>query len=176
MEGSTTGGAIMGAYVIMGVSGAGKSEIGSAVAKAIGGRFFDGDDLHPAANIAKMSRGEPLDDADREPWLDEVGRKLKDTPEPAVIACSALKRVYRERIAGQAGKPVTFLYLEGTRDVLWERMKHRKGHFMPIALLDTQLETLEPPAADELSVKASIDQTPEEVVADFVAGMKREMQ
>ncbi len=157
---------------MMGVSGCGKSEIGQAFADAIGGRFIDGDDLHPEANIEKMSRGEPLNDSDREPWLDQVGRKL-DTDERVVIACSSLKRVYRERIARNAGRPVTFLFLEGTREVLWERMKHRTGHFMPVALLDSQLATLEPPASDELCVKASIDQPREQVVAAFLAGLKQ---
>lgn len=161
----------MTAYVMMGVSGCGKSEIGESFAKAIGGRFIDGDDLHPQTNIDKMSRGEPLNDTDREPWLDQVGRKL-DTEGSVVIACSALKRIYRERIAREAGHPVTFLFLEGSREVLVERMKHRTGHFMPVALLDSQLATLEPPAADELSVKASIDQPREQIIADLLAGLR----
>ncbi|MCV0427629.1 MAG: gluconokinase [Roseibium sp.] len=165
----------MSAFVVMGVSGCGKSKIGQGFARAIGGSFFDGDDLHPEENIAKMSRGEPLNDSDREPWLDRVGMRLKDASEPTVIACSALKRAYRERIADRAGGPVTFLYLEGTRDVLSSRMKLREGHFMPLALLDSQLETLEPPEPDELSVKASIDQTPDQVVAELLAGIRRKM-
>lgn len=162
------------AYVIMGVSGCGKSKIGQAFAKATGAEFFDGDDLHPAENIAKMSRGEPLNDADRAPWLDKVGGQLAQAQEPMVIACSALKRIYRERIRTSAGKPVTFLYLEGTREVLSERMKHRDGHFMPVALLDSQLATLEPPDADELTVKASIDQSPDAVVAELLLKLQRE--
>lgn len=157
----------------MGVSGCGKSEIGLEFAKAIGARFFDGDDLHPAENIAKMSRGEPLNDDDRAPWLDEVGAQLAQGNEPTVIACSALRRIYRERITAAAGGPVIFLYLEGTRAVLSERMKHRTGHFMPAALLDSQLATLEPPDPDEVSVKASIDQTRDQVVAELLSELKR---
>ncbi|WP_305983820.1 gluconokinase [Roseibium sp. MMSF_3544] len=164
------------AYIVMGVSGCGKSEIGKGFARAIGGRFFDGDDLHPAENIAKMSRGEPLDDNDRAPWLDKVGRQLGQSDGPTVIACSALKRAYRQKITEMAGRPVTFLYLEGTRELLSERMKHRDGHFMPVALLDSQLDTLEPPGPDELSVKASIDQTPDEVVEALIAGIRRKQQ
>ncbi|MEM9630861.1 MAG: gluconokinase [Pseudomonadota bacterium] len=161
----------MSAFVVMGVSGCGKSKIGQGFARAIGGNFFDGDDLHPEENIAKMSRGEPLSDTDREPWLDRVGMRLRDAKEPIVVACSALKRAYRERITQRAGGPVTFLYLEGTREVLSDRMKLREGHFMPLALLDSQLKTLEPPGPDELSVKASIDQTPDEVVAELLHGI-----
>ncbi len=164
------------AFVIMGVSGCGKSQIGQAFSKAVGARFFDGDDLHPAENIAKMSRGEPLNDEDRKPWLGKVGAQLAGSDEPVVIACSALKRFYRELIVETAGKPVTFLYLEGTREVLSERMKHRDGHFMPVALLDSQLATLEPPGPDELTVKASIDQTPDEVVAELLRGLQRKQQ
>ncbi|MEO9527587.1 gluconokinase [Roseibium sp.] len=166
----------MTAFVVMGVSGCGKSEIGRGFARAIGGKFFDGDDLHPAENIARMSRGDPLSDADREPWLDRVGLRLKDVGEPTVVACSALKRAYRERIIDRAGGPVIFLYLEGTRDVLSERMTSREGHFMPPALLDSQLETLEPPEPDELSVKASIDQAPDLVVAELLAGIRGKTQ
>lgn len=162
----------MSAFVVMGVSGCGKSKIGQGFARAIGGRFLDGDDLHPADNIAKMSRGEALDDTDREPWLDQVGLQLRDPQEPTVVACSALKRAYRERISKQAGGPVAFLFLDGTRDLLSERMKLREGHFMPLALLDSQLDTLEPPEPDELSVRASIDQAPDDVVAELLAGIR----
>lgn len=156
----------------MGVSGCGKSKIGKGFARVIGARFFDGDDLHPAENIAKMSRGEALTDADRAPWLDRVGKQLAQASEPTVIACSALRRIYRDRILENAGRPVTFLYLEGTRAVLSERMKHRDGHFMPVALLDSQLATLEPPGPDENTVKASIDQTPDQVVAELLEGIR----
>lgn len=159
---------------MMGVSGCGKSEIGKRFSLAIGAAFFDGDSLHPEENIAKMSRGEPLDDTDRAPWLDRIGGRFAAATEPTVIACSALKRVYRERISEKAGRPVTFLFLEGTREVLSGRMQHRTGHFMPVALLDSQLATLEPPAADERSVKASIDQPPGQIVAQFLTALGKE--
>lgn len=156
----------------MGVCGCGKSSIGQAFARAVEARFFDGDELHPAENIEKMSRGDPLTDADREPWLDKVGDQLGAGDGPMVIACSALKRVYRERIVRRAKRPVAFLFLEGSRDLLTERMKHRDGHFMPTSLLDSQLETLERPGPDELSIRVSIDQTPDEIVADLLAQLK----
>lgn len=158
-----------GRYVVMGVSGCGKSHIGAAFAAAIGGNFIDGDDLHPKANIAKMSRGEPLSDTDRAPWLDQVGRSLApDT----VIASSALKRSYRDRIRLCATAPVVFLFLKGERDLLLDRMSNRPGHFMPPSLLDSQLATLEPPMADELHVVADIKDTPEHIVERLVAGAK----
>ena len=162
------------AFVVMGVSGCGKSEIGSGFARAIGGRFIDGDDLHPKENIAKMGRGEPLTDHDRAPWLDKVGDSLNEISEPVVIACSALKRIYRDRISEKAARPVTYLYLQGTRDLLAARMGQRTGHFMPVALLDSQLAILEPPAADELSITASIDQTPDQVIASLLSGLRKE--
>lgn len=158
-----------GRYVVMGVSGCGKSHIGAAFAATIGGNFIDGDDLHPKANIAKMSRGEPLSDTDRAPWLDQVGRVLEpDT----VIACSALKRSYRDRIRLGAAAPVVFLFLSADRDLLLDRMSNRPGHFMPPSLLDSQLATLEPPMADELHVVADIKNTPEHMVERLVAGAK----
>ena len=157
-------------YVVMGVSGCGKSHIGAAFAKAIGATFIDGDDLHPPANIAKMSRGEPLNDTDRAPWLTEVGRTLGvDT----VIACSALKRSYRDQIRSVAGGPVTFLLLRGKRETLLDRMSNRPGHFMPPSLLDSQLATLEFPAPDETFLVAEIENTPEQIVETFLAGLSR---
>jgi gluconokinase len=153
-----------GGFVVMGVSGCGKSHIGAAFARAIGARFIDGDDLHPAANIAKMRGGTPLDDTDRAPWLDEVGGRL----EPGVvIACSALKRSYRDQIRRAADGPVTFLFLRGTRETLIARMSDRPGHFMPASLLESQLATLQPPDADEAFLVADIEDTPEEIVKSF---------
>ncbi len=166
----------MDAFVVMGVSGCGKSEIGRRFAEAIGGRFIDGDELHPIENITKMGRGEPLDDLDREPWLDKVGQCLRNGEEPIVVACSALKKSYRQRISAVAGRPVTFLYLEGTREILSERMATRTGHFMPVALLDSQMATLEPPGKDERVVSASIDQTPDRVVAALLRGLGRKQE
>ena len=153
----------------MGVSGCGKSRIGTDFAKAIGARFVDGDALHPEANIAKMSRGAPLDDTDRAPWLDRVGQVLQ--AEATVVACSALKRLYRDRIRAMAGAPVVFLYLRGKRETLLKRMATRPGHFMPVSLLDSQLATLEPPGEDEAHRVADIEARPAAIVRQFKAGI-----
>ncbi|WP_394154978.1 gluconokinase [Loktanella salsilacus] len=152
--------------IVMGVSGCGKSHIGAALAQRLGLGFLDGDSLHPAANIAKMAQGIPLDDDDRAPWLDAVGRALGTGAE--VIACSALKRRYRDRIRA-AAPGVVFVHLDGARDVLARRVSQRPGHFMPPALLDSQLATLEPLAADETAVVVNLDQTPEQIIAAIIS-------
>lgn len=162
--------AAAGRYVVMGVSGCGKSTVADGLAARLGLAFVDGDCLHPARNIAKMSRGEPLDDDDRAPWLDRVGQALAPG---TVIACSALKRSYRDRIRSAAGAPVTFLYLRGRPETLAERMLSRKGHFMPPALLASQLATLEEPGPDEGAVTADIEATPEEIVDRLAAAIER---
>jgi gluconokinase len=124
---------------VMGVAGSGKSTVGRLLADALGRRFIDGDDLHPPANIAKMSSGVPLTDADRAPWLEAIAAELARGG-PAVIACSALKRAYRERLPG-----VRWFHLRVPRDVLAARLSERSGHFFPPALLDSQLAELEEP-------------------------------
>lgn len=154
-------------FVIMGVAGCGKSTVGAAFAAAIRARFIDGDDLHPPANVAKMASGKPLDDQDRAPWLVRVGQALQGGPGSVVIGCSALKRRYRDVIRREAGKPVMFLHLAGSRDVLLARMAARTGHFMPTSLLDSQLAALEPPVADEAAISVNIDQSPQAVLADL---------
>jgi gluconokinase len=152
-------------FVIMGVSGCGKSSIGAALATAIGGKFIDGDDLHPEANVAKMASGRPLNDDDRAPWLMRVGQALRGGQDGRIIiGCSALKRRYRDTIRSEAGQPVMFLYLSGSRQVLATRMAARTGHFMPPSLLDSQLAALEPPTPDEVSVTVDIDQSPKAIV------------
>jgi gluconokinase len=152
-------------WVVMGVSGCGKTTVGRAFARAVGARFVDGDDLHPAGNVAKMSAGVPLTDADRWPWLDRVGQELTGG---VVIGCSALKRAYRDRIRAVAG-PVRFLHLAGSREVIAARMAART-HFMPLGLLDSQFVALEPLGADENGVTVDIDQPFAAVVAALVAG------
>lgn len=158
--------------VAMGVSGSGKSTVGVALAERLGGAFVDGDDLHPAANVAKMASGHALTNADRAPWLDKVGRTFAEATEATVIACSALKRIYRDRIRHAAGRAVTFVHLDGPRDILAQRMNSRPGHFMPAALLDSQIATLEPPGAGERAVTVSIVQPPERVVAEALRGIR----
>ena len=137
--------------VVMGVAGVGKTTLGEAIAKRLGWAFRDGDDLHPAANIAKMKDGIPLTDADRAPYLDAVAGWIdgqRGAGRPGVITCSALKRAYRERL--DAGRPgVTFVFIQLDQADVAERMAARKGHFFPPALLASQFADLEPPSADE---------------------------
>ena len=157
-------------FVVMGVSGCGKSTIGAAFAAAITCQFTDGDDLHPAANVAKMAAGQPLTDQDRAPWLVKVGQALQGGAGPVVIGCSALKRRYRDIIRAEAGHPVMFLHLSGTRQVLLARMAARTGHFMPPSLLDSQFAALEPPESDEAAVTVDIDQAPDAILAQLLQG------
>ena len=152
----------------MGVAGCGKSTVGAAVAKATGATYLDGDDLHPPENIAKMSAGQPLNDTDRAPWLAKVGQTLRDHVGVTLIGCSALKRSYRDIIRDAAGDPVCFLHLSGSRTVIESRMSQRTGHFMPVALLDSQFATLEPLQPDEQGVVVDIDQPLEDIVAKLV--------
>jgi len=159
----------MSGYVVMGVSGCGKSTIAELFAQRMRLHWLDGDSLHPQSNIDKMSRGEPLTDADRWPWLDAVGARLAGDVD--VVACSALKRAYRKRI-GAAAPGVTFLFLDGSYEVLSRRMEERTGHFMPKGLLDSQLATLERPGPDERAIRVDIDRTPEEIVTMLVARVR----
>ncbi|KHL04238.1 gluconokinase [Sinomonas humi] len=158
--------------VVMGVSGCGKSTVGTLLAREVGGVFLDGDELHPQANVTKMAAGIPLDDADREPWLREVGRRLKDSEAPLVIACSALKRSYRDLVRASAPQAL-FVHLHGTRELLTTRMAARPGHFMPLSLLDSQLSTLEPLGSDESGIQLDIAQTPESIVERAAAWARK---
>jgi carbohydrate kinase (thermoresistant glucokinase family) len=139
--------------VLMGVAGSGKSTVGRALAGRLGWEFVDGDVLHPPANIAKMSAGHPLTDADREPWLAAV-RAWISTHEDGVIACSALKRRYRDAVRDDH---VLFACLTGTRQLLAARLAGRHGHFLPATLLDSQLADLELPEPDEPAVIVDSD-------------------
>lgn len=134
--------------VLMGVSAAGKTVVGRDAAARAGVVFLDADDLHPAANVAKMAAGHPLDDADRAPWLDAVGEALRDH-RPCIMACSALKRSYRARLR-ELAPGTLFALLDVPRPVLEQRLSTREGHYMPASLLDSQLATLESPAPGEL--------------------------
>lgn len=137
--------------VVMGVSGSGKSHLGAALAQSLGVDFVEGDDLHPPANIAKMRAGTPLDDADRQPWLEAIaGAIAAHRGQGVVVACSALRRAYRDRLR-RADPALRLLYLRVPRDELARRLRERR-HFMPPALLDSQLATLEEPAADEHAI------------------------
>ena len=158
--------------VVMGVSGSGKSTIGVLVADALGVGFVDGDSLHPIANVTKMAAGTALTDDDRWPWLAVVGRTLADAATSGlVVACSALRRVYRDAIREEV-PDVIFLHLDGTRDVLSRRMEGRTDHFMPTTLLDSQLATLERLQSDENGVVVDIDASVEQIVAVAVADVR----
>ncbi|MEU6929907.1 gluconokinase [Streptomyces sp. NPDC046374] len=159
--------------VVMGVAGTGKTTIGPLVAEALGLPYAEGDDFHPAANVAKMSAGTPLDDTDREPWLDAIGRWAHTRAGlGGVVSSSALKRIYRDRLRA-AAPGVVFLHLTGDRELIERRMAARKGHFMPTALLDSQFATLQPLGADEAGVAVDVSGTPEEVARRAVAALRR---
>ena len=145
-------------YVVMGVSGCGKSSVGQGLAERCLMTFMDGDDLHPQANIDKMSSGQPLTDDDREPWLNLVGKALAETPGPVVIACSALKRKYRDIIRSHLSEPVQFLHLHASQEVLLARVNEREGHFMPPSLLQSQFDALEPLGPNEAGTVIDIAQ------------------
>lgn len=155
--------------VVMGVTGSGKSTIGELLASTLGLPFEDGDDLHPESNVRKMAAGHPLTDADRWPWLRKVGEALRSSEKTGlVVACSALKRAYRDAIR-DAEPRTTFILLDGTRELLEKRLSSRHGHFMPQSLLDSQLAILEPLEAVERGITVPIDQTPARIVADICA-------
>lgn len=158
--------------VVMGVAGCGKSTVGAAVALAVGASYLDGDDLHPPANIAKMSAGQPLTDEDRRPWLCEVGKRLRAHSGRTLIGCSALRRSYRDLIRAAADEPVAFLHLSGSRKLIEARMHTRTGHFMPVSLLDSQFATLEPLEADETGFVIDIDRPFAALVADLAAQLR----
>jgi gluconokinase len=156
----------MSAWVVMGVSGSGKSEVGARLAQALGVEFIEGDRFHTPANVAKMSAGVPLLDADREGWLRRLAAELARAcaeGRGVVLSCSALKRAYRD-ILRSAGCALTFVHLSGTRETLAARMSARPGHFMPASLLDSQLRDLEPLQADEDGMVLDIEESPQALV------------
>jgi gluconokinase len=150
----------------MGVSGSGKSTVGAALARRLDVPFADADDLHPAANVAKMSAGIPLDDDDRRPWLDAVGLWLADHA-GAVMSCSALKRSYRDQLRSRRAD-VEFLQLTGSPELIARRQGDRPGHFMPSSLVASQFATLEPLAADEHGVTIDVERSVDAIVDTFV--------
>jgi len=141
--------------VVMGVAGSGKTTIASGLAETLGVPFVEGDSLHPPANVKKMAGGIALTDEDRWPWLEAIGDRIeveRVTGHGVVVSCSALKHVYRDCLRKQVHGTVQFILLDGTPELIGDRMKKRKGHFMPPALLDSQFATLEKPTADEHAV------------------------
>jgi gluconokinase len=157
-----------GPLVVMGVSGSGKSTVGAAVAQRQRVPFADADDLHPAANIAKMTAGHPLDDDDRHPWLELIGQWLADHADGGVMSCSALKRKYRDQLRRHCPQ-VAFLHVYGTPEVIGRRQASRPGHFMPASLLASQFETLEPLDADEDGLRIDVDQSVDAIVDQYVS-------
>ncbi|WP_416984203.1 gluconokinase [Streptomyces sp. T028] len=148
---------------VMGVAGTGKTTIGPLLAARLGVPYAEGDDFHPQANIAKMSAGVPLEDADRWPWLDAIGAWAHGRAGAGgVVSCSALKRSYRDRLRATA-PGLVFVHLAGDRALIEDRMTHRQGHFMPTALLDSQFATLQPLQPDEAGVVVDVSGTPEEI-------------
>jgi len=154
-------------YVVMGVAGCGKSSIGAGAAHLLGGTYIDGDDFHPQSNIDKMSAGIALNDKDRWPWLKIVGQELAKQDGLVLAGCSALKRSYRNFIAECAGEPVTFLYLDGSKELIANRMAAREGHFMPTSLLDSQFATLQVPNETENAVAIDISGTQDDVISEI---------
>src|SRR5215470_9372684 len=161
--------------VVMGVSGSGKTTIAALVAHALGCQFQEGDDLHSRANVEKMRRGVPLTDADRRPWLQRMAQEIdgwRARGESGVLTCSALKRAYRDLLIGDR-KEVALVYLRGSYDLIHNRMAARHEHFMPVALLDSQLKTLEEPTPDEHPIIVDIGGRPAEIAADVAAALKQ---
>jgi carbohydrate kinase (thermoresistant glucokinase family) len=150
----------------MGVTGCGKTTVGIALAEALGIEFIDSDDLHPELNKKKMSSGIPLTDSDREPWLQEVSKTLQKH-ESVIVACSALKKSYRSTIL--SGAPTTkFVHLSGSKELIFARLSKRSHHFMPIGLLDSQFETLEPLSEAESGKVFDISKPVDEIVREVV--------
>jgi gluconokinase len=158
-------------FVVMGVAGCGKSSIGEALAIHMGGLYLDGDTYHPAANVEKMSRGEPLTDEDRWPWLERFASEMKQRNGIVIGGCSALKRSYRDRITASAGERTIFIHLAGSRELIRSRMSARTGHFMPTSLLDSQFATLEPPALDEDAITVDINAPIDTIVSNISAAL-----
>jgi len=157
-------------FIVMGVSGCGKSTIGQMLADTQGVPFYDGDDYHPQVNVDKMASGMPLNDDDRKPWLEKLASVIGETSEGSVTACSALKKDYRNTLS-TAGD-VTFVYLHGSKETLLERLTERSNstdHFMPSSLLDSQFSTLEDPTGESNTITVSIKDSPEQIISNIIS-------
>ena len=156
--------------VVMGVSGSGKTTVAAMLAGRLGVHFLEGDDLHPPANVQKMRGGTPLTDDDRWPWLEAIAQRIDDwraAGEGGVVTCSALKRAYRRIIVGDRPE-ATLVYLKGSQDLIHARMAARHEHFMPLALLESQLKILEEPGPDERPIVVDVAPSPPAIVATIV--------
>ena len=156
--------------ILMGVSGCGKTTVGKRLSQKVGLPFYDADDFHPPENVEKMKSGQPLNDDDRQPWLEILSDRISEWNRSggAILACSALKRSYRTILQSKS-KDVQFVYLKGDRDLILDRMKKRIGHYMPPKLLDSQFNALEEP---ENAITVSSEPSPEEVVERIVSRLK----
>ena len=164
--------------VIMGVSGSGKTTVGKLLAGRLGWRYQEGDALHPPENVAKMSSGTPLGDADRIPWLQRIAGRIdawRTGGETGIVTCSALKRAYRDIIIGDR-PDVGLVHLRGSRELIGRRMAARKGHFMPTALLDNQFATLQEPSAEERAIVVDVGGTPAEIVDEIVRRLPPDLE
>ncbi len=164
--------------IVMGVCACGKSTVGEHLAKKLGRKFIDGDDLHPKANILKMSSGQPLNDDDRKPWLERIrdaAFSLESKNEHGIIVCSALKKKYRDQIR-EGNNNVTFLFLDGDQKLILERMRQRKGHFMKENMVRSQFETLERPDGEPQTLIVNIDGDITEVVERAAAGLTQSQE
>jgi len=160
--------------VVMGVSGSGKTTVGALLASRLGWMFVDGDAFHSASNVQKMQSGIALTDEDRWPWLHAIASWIDATRTAhrhGVVACSALKRRYREVLSG-GRSDVRLVYLQASVDIVRERLSKREGHFMPVSLLESQYETLEEPGPEEAPIIVSVSDAPETIVADVVTRLK----
>jgi gluconokinase len=159
---------------MMGVSGSGKTAVGSRLAAALGYAFHDADDFHPPENVARMRSGQPLDDGHRGPWLDRLAGLVEESianRQGIVLACSALARRYRDRIG--SGRPeVRLVHLDGDEQLIRQRIEGRTGHFMPATLLASQLAALEKPTADEAAITVRIAAPPDQIVASIVTALE----
>jgi carbohydrate kinase (thermoresistant glucokinase family) len=156
--------------IVMGVSGSGKTTIGELLAQQLGRPFYDGDDYHSAANVAKMAAGNPLTDADRHDWLATLATHLGEWEKEggAVLACSALKEAYRQTLQAGEQLPLTWVFLDGSRELLEKRLEGRHDHYMKASMLDSQLDTLEKPTYG-VHIELTNSETPAQVVARIVA-------
>jgi carbohydrate kinase (thermoresistant glucokinase family) len=162
--------------VVMGVSGCGKSTVGHALAQRLAVEMIDGDDLHLPESVSRMRAGQPLEDADRWPWLDRIGQRLAGSSTGLIVACSALRRSYRDRIRRQA-PGVRFIFLDGPFELIAQRVAQRTGHYMPATLLESQFSTLERPDAQEADVvRLSIDRPVQELTEAAVAALHSQPQ
>lgn len=162
--------------IVMGVSGSGKSTVGEMLAKQLNWQFQEGDALHPPANVAKMSNGIPLDDDDRLPWLHTIGKTIDEwraCDQSGVVTCSALKKTYRTILAGERSN-ILFVYLKGDASTIGPRLAGRHGHYMPPALLSSQFETLEEPAADEQCLTLSVASPPDVLVQGIIQNLRQD--